>query len=86
MDLNYEPGAPGQYGYTSYNGLGQLIRGANGRFQVTLTDQGLASEQDAVNTIGHELNHIRESLSTGTFPSGEGPANLSGELAELFFR
>jgi RHS repeat-associated protein len=86
MDLGYAPGDVGQYGYTSYNGLGQLLRGATGRFQVTLTDEGLASEQDAVNTIAHELNHIRESLGSGTFPAGEGPANLSGDIAELFFR
>jgi hypothetical protein len=57
MDLGYEAGAPpGVYGYTSFRGFsGRLIRGATGRFQVTLTDAGLASEADAVKTIGHEL-------------------------------
>ena len=68
MDLNYEVGQPRQYGFTSYNGAGRLIRGGNGRFQVTLTNLGLRSEADAVNTIAHELNHKRESMRTGQMP------------------
>ena len=86
MDLSYETGSPGQYGFTSFNGAGNLIRGATGRFQVTLTDLGLRSEADSVNTIAHELNHIREGMRTGGLPPSEGPAIWSGDTAELFFR
>ncbi len=86
MDLNYEPGAPGQYGFTSFNGAGYLLRGATGRFQVTLTDLGLQSESDAVNTIAHELNYIRKGLQTGEIPPSEDPAILSGNIAESVFR
>jgi len=85
LDINYMKGDPGQYGATEYNGNGQLIRGPSGRFQVNLTDEGLASEQDAVNTIAHEVNHIRESLATGTFPADEGPATEAGNIAERHF-
>lgn len=86
MNIGYEVGSPNQFGFTSYNGAGRLIRGSDGRFQVTLTNLGLRSEADAVNTIGHELNHIRESMRTGQMPPFEAPAIRSGNLAEEFFR
>jgi hypothetical protein len=65
---------------------GAPFRAANGRFVVTLTDRGLATEADAVNTIAHELNHLREAMRTGMPIVEEGPAIRSGNLAEEFFR
>jgi hypothetical protein len=55
---------------------------------MTLTDSGLVSEQEAVNSIAHELNHVREILRNGPgyFIDSEQPAKLAGDLAELFFR
>lgn len=49
-------------------------------------DAGLASEQDAVNTIAHELNHIREVMATGKWPAREGHATGSGNAAQQYFR
>lgn len=85
MQLAHEAGGPG-YGFTSYTMSGAPFRAANGRFLVTLTDRGLASEADAVNTIAHELNHLREAMRTGMPIVEEGPAIRSGNLAEEFFR
>ncbi len=65
---------------------GAPFRAANCQFVVTLTDQGLASEADAVNTIAHELNHLREAIRKGMSIVEEGPAIRPGNLAEEFFR
>jgi hypothetical protein len=75
----------GDYAFTSQSGTGEIVRAANGRFVLTLTDSGLASEADAVNSIAHELNHVREILRgpPGAFVEDEGPARLAGDLAEL---
>ena len=85
MQLAHEAGGPG-YGFTSYTMSGAPFRAGNGGFLVTLTDRGLASEADAVNTIAHELNHLREAMRTGMPIVEEGPAIRSGNLAEEFFR
>lgn len=85
MQLAHEAGGPG-YGFTSYTVSGAPFRAANGRFVLTLTDRGLATEADAVNTIAHELNHLREAMRTGMPIVEEGPAIRSGNLAEEFFR
>jgi hypothetical protein len=52
---------------------------------VTLTDLGLNSAEHAVNTMAHELNHIRESLLIGTLPMSEDPAIAAGDMAEWNF-
>lgn len=84
--LEYEGGQPlTNFGFTSYTGSGSAIRAADGRFVLTLTDAGLSSERAAVNTIAHELNHIRESLRGGLI-ADHGPANIAGNLAEEYFR
>jgi RHS repeat-associated protein len=87
MELVYEGGQPSfLFGNISQNGAGELIRASNGRYLVTLTDSGLASAEDAVNTIAHELNHIREIQRLGPhFIESEAPANFAGDMGELFF-
>lgn len=87
--LEFEAGVPLHlYGFTSVNGAGQIFRSADGRFIITLTDAGLSSPQAALNTIAHELNHIREILNgpTGHFIQDEAAATTAGDLAEAFFR
>ena len=89
IQLAHEAGAPPHlYGFTSQTGTGAVVRAPNGQFVVTLTDAGLSSPHAAVNTIAHELNHIREILKQGPghFIKDEGAANLAGDLAELFYR
>jgi hypothetical protein len=86
MDLEYGgAGQSGDYGSTRLTLAGPLFRGPTGQFVVTLHDAGLASEEDAVNTIAHELNHIREVMATGEWPAGEGPATAAGNTAEQYF-
>jgi hypothetical protein len=75
----------GDYGSTKYDWKGQLLRSAEGRFRVRLTDLSLQSERQAVNTIAHEVNHIRESLRTGLMPANETAATRAGNLAEEHF-
>lgn len=62
-----------------------LFRGETGKIIVGLTRKGLQSPQTAVNTIAHELNHIRGVLKSG-IPTGEDAANFAGDMAERFFR
>jgi RHS repeat-associated protein len=61
---------------------------SSGRFVVTLSDSGLGSAGAAVNTIAHELNHIREILRNppGYFIDSEAAATIAGNLAERFMR
>lgn len=89
FEFQYEAGAkPGDYAFTSQYGTGAIVRAPNGRFIMTLTDSGLASEADAVNSIAHELNHVREIMRNGPgyFIDSEDPARLAGDIAELYFR
>jgi RHS repeat-associated protein len=89
FELVYEPGMPiDKFGYMSQNGAGDIIRAANGRYSVTLGDSSLASPEAAVNTIAHELNHIREvqRLGPGHFVDSEDPARFAGDMAELFYK
>ena len=57
----------------------------DGRILITLQDRGLASERDAVETIAHEINHIRGILKTGIL-SEESAAENAAEKAREFFR
>ena len=89
FELQYEAGAKlGDYAFTSQSGAGRIIRAPNGRFVLTLTDSGLTREGAAVNSIAHELNHVREILRgpLGTFVEDEGPAIQAGNKAEQFLR
>jgi RHS repeat-associated protein len=50
------------FGGITQNGAGSLKRSHDGRIILTLGRQALSSEGSAVNTIAHELNHVREIL------------------------
>lgn len=86
ISLEYEAGEAGFYGSTKYTGSNRLSRGADGRFRVMLTYESLVSEQQSVNTIAHDVNHIRESLRTGTIPIDEEAATREGNLVQQYFR
>ena len=88
ISLQYEGGAPSNlYGFTSMDGAGNIVRAPDGRYIVTLADAGLSSPGSALNTIAHELNHIREiSRTHGFHIPEEAGAMLAGDLAELFMR
>lgn len=83
FDLAYEPGP--HFGFISQTGSGALWRSANGRIVLTLQDAGLSSERAAVETISHELNHVRGIFATGS-PSEEAAAERAAEAASRFFR
>ncbi len=73
----YRPG----YGFTRLNFNETLARGADGRFQVYLQDPALVSELDAVQTIAHEITHVRAALAGGNVwdhAYGEVVAELAG--------
>ena len=75
FELQYEARTKAtDYAFTSQWGTGEIVTGASGRFVMTMTDSGLASMGDAVNSIAHEVNHVREILNgpPGIFPDDEG--------------
>jgi hypothetical protein len=84
FELRYEPTPsyiPNADGFHSVNGAGKILRAPNGKFILTLTDNGLASSQNAVKTIAHELNHIRGILHKGEVTTeviAEGAAASAG--------
>jgi len=83
FELRFEHGF--YYGYISQIGTGSLVRGESGRILLTLQESGLVSEGDAVETIAHELNHVRSILKTG-FISSEATAETSAKQAGRYFR
>ena len=63
VDLSYEaqgtPGyIPGAYGYSIFSGDETPLLNEAGNMQIVLQDAGLASEEDAVATIAHEMAHL----------------------------
>ena len=50
------------FGWTSVRDE-KPVRDDRGRVTIKLTDEGLASLEKAVETVGHELHHIREFLA-----------------------
>ena len=83
FELRFEPGP--YYGYISQTGSGSLLRGQSGRILLTLQEAGLANEREAVETIAHELNHIRAILKIGTI-SSEVRAEAAAKQAGRYFR
>jgi hypothetical protein len=83
FQLAYEPGP--HFGYISQTGSGAVWRASNGKFLLTLQDAGLSSTQAAVETISHELNHVRGILATGV-PTEESAAEAAAEAARPFIR
>jgi hypothetical protein len=74
-----------EYGCVSVNGAGAIWRGATGKIVMGLSDLGLSSRQAIVETVAHELNHVRGWLKTGTF-SPEASAEGAAEAARPFVR
>jgi len=90
FDLEYEHPDDfnaNKFGFMSYKGTGEIVRSATGRFVITLTDTGLRSELDAVETIAHELNHVRSVLQYGPdYISTEQEAEFGAEALRTHFR
>lgn len=84
FELAYEAGDFG-FGYISQTGGGAIIRGETGRIMLTLMDPGLRSGRDAVETIAHELNHVR-SILRGEDVLEEGVAEISAQAVRRYFR
>lgn len=91
--MNIQYGGAGREGSTDFGSTGltwagPLLRGPSGQFEVTLYDAGLASEENAVNTLAHELNHIRDVMRTGEWPDPEDEqiAREAGNTAQRYFR
>jgi len=61
-----------------------ILRAPNGKIRLTLFDKWLRSELDAVQTISHELNHVRRFLKTG-YMSSEASAEAVAEAASQFW-
>lgn len=57
----------------------------DGRIRLTLWDKGLRSDADAIETISHELNHIRGFLKNGVL-SSEVSAEKAAEAASKHTR
>ena len=88
IELRYikKPWTAGLFGSMfRVGGSNLLFRGQTGKIVVGLTRKALSSPQAAVNTIAHELNHIRGVLKNG-IPTGEDAANFAGDMAERYFK
>jgi len=83
FQLAYEAGP--HYGFISQTGAGALVRAADGRIVLTLQDAGLNSTRAAVETIAHELNHVRGILRTG-LATDEAAAEAAARAAGQFSR
>lgn len=53
----------------------QIVRDKRGRVIIKLTDNALSSLKTAVETVGHELHHVRECLA------GAGTSETEAEAA-----
>lgn len=82
VDLCYEPPtAPNYinaYGSSRFNGDDTPYINSSGRFEITLQDPALASEQDAVETIAHELAHL-QAVGPNDEIGAEEAAQVAGE-------
>jgi hypothetical protein len=85
FQLEHDPGGLG-FGHISYTGSGRPVRSVSGRIRLRLTDAALQSELDAVQTIAHELHHIREGIRTGDIPLDEDAAERAAQLAGMYLR
>jgi hypothetical protein len=85
FELEHDPSGLG-YGHISYTGSGRPVRTVSGRIRLRLTDAALESELDAVQTIAHELHHIREGIRTGDVPLDEDAAERAARLAGRYLR
>ncbi len=81
----YDFGSIGRYFNPKTMEPGNLVRTADGRIELRLFDKGLRSPQDLIETLSHELNHVREFYKTGVF-SSESAAEAAAEAARPFIR
>jgi hypothetical protein len=74
------PDVPGEifYGWVTMR-AGALVKDRRERIVVKLTDHALRSLKTAVETVGHELHHIREALA------GAGASEKAAESAALAY-
>jgi hypothetical protein len=89
--LEYEPGEQIDFGgvsqymnQTTFAAYGIKLA-PDGRIRLTLWDKGLRTEADAVETISHELNHVRGYLKTGEMSSAAS-AEAAAETAARYRR
>jgi hypothetical protein len=89
--LKYESGNQHDWGYVSQyldpktlEPFG-VYRSPDGRIELTLFDKGLRSQQDIVETISHELDHVRGFFKTGKM-SSEMNAEAAAEAARPFIK
>ena len=81
----YDFGSVGRYFNPKTLEPGDIVRAADGRIELRLFDKGLRSPQDLIETLSHELNHVREFYKTGAF-SPESAAEAAAEAARPFIR
>lgn len=81
----YDFGSVGRYFNPRTLEPGDIVRAADGRIELRLFDKALRSPQDLIETLSHELNHVREFYKTGVF-SSESAAEAAAEAARPFIR
>jgi hypothetical protein len=62
-----------------------LVRGEDGRIILTLHDKALSSSADLIETVSHELNHVRGYLKTG-YMTAESIDERAAEMARQYLR
>lgn len=72
------------YGWITQVG-NDVVTDSQGRVIISLTDEGLKSLQTAVETVGHELHHLRE-IRAGIGSSEQAAEAAAREYWELFQR
>ncbi len=85
----YDFGSVGRYFNPKTMEPGDLVRAGDGRIELRLFDKGLRSPQDLIETLSHELNHVREFYKTGVFSTEtetEAEAAAAAEAARPFIR
>ncbi len=88
FDFSLEPNHP-EYGFDQYGSMAydinfNLLRNPAGRFQMTLSGIGLRDELTAVQTIAHELKHVRGTLRGGF--AEEDIAESNTDVIAQYFR
>jgi len=79
VDLNYAATDwPTLYGFTDFVSPNEPLV-VDGKFQITLTNNGLSCSEEAIETIGHELEHVNQYLRGD--PQDEAQAEAAGVAA-----
>ncbi len=89
--LKYESGNQYDWGFVSQYFDPKTLepfgvyRATDGRIELTLFDKGLRNQQDIIETISHELNHVRGYFKLGKM-SSEASAETAAEAARPFVK